>query len=69
MQNFELSAFFSKLAIKIHKYDEIAKAAMIDKNALIKKLNEMQEKIKELEGGKKSKPKKKTVKKKSKKKK
>ena len=55
MQNFELSSTLSTLAIKIHKYDEIAKSALIERNILTKRLEEMQAKINELEGGKKSK--------------
>jgi len=69
IQNFELSSLFSKLAIKIHKYDEIAKAALINQNILTKRLEEMQEKINGLEKGKGKKTEKKVSKKKDSKKK
>ena len=55
LQNFELSSALSTLAIKIHKYDEIAKAALMERSILTKRLEEMQAKINELEGGKKGK--------------
>ena len=67
IQNFELSGMLSKLAIKLHKYDEIAKASIMDRNALMKRMEEMQAKINELELGKKPAKKKPAAKKKSKK--
>lgn len=57
LQNFELSGTLSNLAIKLHKYDEIAKSALIERDILMKRLNEMQEKINELEKSGKSKKK------------
>ena len=65
MQNFELSSVLSKLTVKIHKYDEIAKASLIERSILTKRLEEMQAKINELEKGK---NKKKTAKEKTEKK-
>jgi hypothetical protein len=64
-KNFDLSSLLSNLTIKIHKYDEIAKASIIDRNMLTKKLAEMEEKIKELEDGKEKKSSKKTASKKA----
>ena len=68
-KNFDLSALLSSLAIKIHKYDEIAKVSIMDRNALVKQLEEMKAKIEELEKGKDNKKsaKKKVSKKKAKK--
>ena len=51
-KNFELSSLLSSLAIKIHKYDELAKVSIMDRNALVKQLEEMKAKIEELEKGK-----------------
>ena len=51
IENFNLSSLLSNLTIKIHKYDEIAKASIIDRNILTKRLEEMQAKINELEKG------------------
>jgi len=53
MQNFDLSSLFSKIAVKLHRYDEIAKAALMERNVLMKRIEEMQAKINELEKGKK----------------
>jgi hypothetical protein len=52
-KNFELSSVLSSLVMKIHKYDEVAKAVLIHENIFKKKMAEMQAKIDELE---KSKP-------------
>jgi len=49
-KNFDLSSVVSNLAIKIHRYDEMAKAITIERNTLIKRLQEAQEKINNLEG-------------------
>lgn len=73
-KNYDLSSVVSNLCVKIHKYDEIAKISIMEKNALIGQLNQAQEKIDNLEKGikgeeeKKTKPKKKKDKKKSSKK-
>ncbi|MBD3252142.1 hypothetical protein GF386_00230 [Candidatus Pacearchaeota archaeon] len=42
--NFDLTAILSDLAIKIHKYDEIAKALTLQRNQLINKINQMTDK-------------------------
>jgi hypothetical protein len=68
-QNFNLSSLLSNLTIKIHKYDEIAKATLIKNNILTKQLEELQAKIKKLEKGKGKKSEKKVSKKKTSKKK
>jgi len=49
MKNFDLSSIISNLSIKLHKYDEIAKTITIEKSILIRRLQEMQEKINNLE--------------------
>ncbi len=70
-KNFDLSSVVSNLCVKIHKYDEISKISIMEKNALISRLNQAQEKIDNLEKGIKTgeKKRKKPVKKKTKKKK
>lgn len=74
-KNFDLSSVVSNLCVKIHKYDEISKISLMEKNSLIAQLNQAQERINNLEkgikGGKKkvSKVRKKSSKKKTKKKK
>lgn len=74
-KNFDLSSVVSNLCVKIHKYDELAKISLMEKNSLIGQLKQAQEKINNLEkgikGGKKKKGKggKKSSKKKIKKKK
>jgi len=65
IKNFDLSGVVSNLSIKLHKYDEVAKTITIERGILMKRLQEMQEKINNLEGNiKKEKPKKKPAKKK-----
>jgi hypothetical protein len=49
LKNFDLSGVVSNLSIKLHKYDEIAKALTIERSTLLRKLQEMQEKINNLE--------------------
>ena len=71
-KNFDLSSVVSNLAVKIHRYDEIAKAVIMERNTLIKRNEELQGKINELVEGKMvsvKKPVEKKVKKKSGKKK
>ncbi len=70
-KNFDLSSVVSNLCVKIHKYDEISKISIMEKNALISRLNQAQEKIDNLEKGIKTgeKKRKKPMKKKTKKKK
>jgi hypothetical protein len=50
LKNFDLSGVISNLSIKLHRYDEIAKAVTMEKNILITRLQEMQERINNLEG-------------------
>ena len=50
LKNFDLSGIISNLSIKLHKYDEIAKTITMERNILVKRLQEMQEKINNLEG-------------------
>jgi hypothetical protein len=40
-KNFEMSGLLSDLTVKMHRYDEIAKALMIERNMLIGKLKEL----------------------------
>jgi len=49
IRNFDLSTILSDLVLKLHRYDEIAKSITIERNMLINKLKEMQEKINNLE--------------------
>jgi len=44
-KNFDLSSMLSALTVKLHRYDEIAKISIIEKNMLTKKLKEMEEKV------------------------
>lgn len=39
LKNFDLSAILSDLAIKIHKYDEVAKVLMMERDNFARKLN------------------------------
>ena len=48
-KNFELSSLLSELTVKIHKYDEIAKAIMIERDGLLKRLKEAEERCRELD--------------------
>lgn len=50
IKNFDLSAILANLSMKLHKYDEIAKTITMERNILVKRLQEMQEKINNLEG-------------------
>jgi hypothetical protein len=69
LKNFELSEVVSNLSIKLHKYDEIAKTITMERSILIKKMQEMQEKINNFEKNVKSPGKKESGKKKVSKKK
>ncbi len=57
-KNFDISSMLSELTVKLHKYDEIAKGLVIERNTLMKKLQEAEEKINgfesEIKGGKKT---------------
>lgn len=48
-KNFELSSLLTELTIKIHKYDEIAKAILIERNTILNKLKDAEERCRELE--------------------
>jgi len=48
-KNFELSSLLNELTIKIHKYDEVAKVLVIDRNNIFNKLQETEQRIRELE--------------------
>jgi len=50
LKNFDLSAVLGELALKIHRYDDIAKAVMIERDKMIKTMKKMEDKIKELGG-------------------
>ncbi len=50
LKNFDLNSVLSELAIKLHKYDEIAKALLLEKNQLINFIKETNKKIEELGG-------------------
>jgi hypothetical protein len=39
LKNFDLSAIMSELAIKLHKYDEVAKVLMMERDNFARKLN------------------------------
>lgn len=47
--NFELSSMLTDLAVKIHKYDEIAKVLMIERKNFLDKLRDSENRIRELE--------------------
>ena len=68
LKNFDLSAVASNLSIKLHKYDEVAKTITMERSILIKRCQEMQEKINNLESSVKKPKAKKAGKKKSSKK-
>ncbi len=50
-KNFDLSSVVSNLCVKIHKYDELAKVSLMEKNILIQRLKEAEEKIESFEKG------------------
>ena len=50
IKSFDLSASLSELAIKLHKYDEVAKGMQMEKVQIINIMKEMDEKIRELGG-------------------
>ena len=50
-KNFDLSSVVSNLCVKIHRYDELAKISLMEKNSLIGQLKQAQEKIDNLEKG------------------
>jgi len=42
LNNFDLSGVLSELTIKLHKYDEVAKAVTMERNNLAMRLNEIE---------------------------
>ncbi|MFA5173700.1 MAG: hypothetical protein WC438_00800 [Candidatus Pacearchaeota archaeon] len=65
IKNSDISNLCSDLVMKLHKYDEIAKGIMIERNIMNKKFKEMEDKLKNFESEvKEDKPEKKTKKKK-----
>ena len=50
LKNFDLSSLVSDLTIKLHKYDEITKTLMLEKNQFIHLIEEMDKEIKRLGG-------------------
>lgn len=50
LKNFDLSNVLGELSLKLHKYDEIAKALLLEKNQMINFIKEMNKKIEELGG-------------------
>ncbi len=50
LNNAELSGLMSELTVKMHKYDEITKVLMLEKDYLIKKLKEAEDKVSNFEG-------------------
>lgn len=50
LNNFDLSFVLSDLSVKLHKYDEIAKISLLERNNLLNRIKELEQKIKELEG-------------------
>jgi hypothetical protein len=49
LNNAELSGLMSELTVKMHKYDEITKVLMLEKDYLIKKLKEAEDKVSNFE--------------------
>ncbi|MAG02007.1 hypothetical protein CMI42_01610 [Candidatus Pacearchaeota archaeon] len=50
LKNFDLTAVLSDLAVKLHKYDEIAKGMAMEKSQMLNIMREMNNKIVELGG-------------------
>jgi hypothetical protein len=50
LNNFDLSFVLSDLSVKMHKYDEIAKISLLERNNLLNKIRELEQKVRELEG-------------------
>ncbi|MAG61403.1 hypothetical protein CMI43_01120 [Candidatus Pacearchaeota archaeon] len=50
LNNTELSGLMSELTVKMHKYDEVTKVLMLEKDYLIKKLKEAEDKVSNFEG-------------------
>lgn len=48
LKNFDFNAFLNELITQLHKYDEIAKIALVERNIMIKQLKFLNEKLKEV---------------------
>lgn len=53
LKNFDATQLLTELTIKLHKFDEVAKVLHFDREKLIKKIKELESRIKELEKDKK----------------
>ena len=49
IKNFDLSGLMTELTIRMHKYDEITKVLMLERNQLLRRLNENDKIIRESE--------------------
>lgn len=47
IKNFDLSSLMTELTLKLHKYDEIAKVLILERNNLLRRLNEHEKMIRE----------------------
>ncbi|MDD5193648.1 MAG: hypothetical protein PHF67_03610 [Candidatus Nanoarchaeia archaeon] len=65
LNNFDLSFVLSDLSVKLHKYDEIAKISLLERNKLLGIIKELEQKVQDLDSGN-NKDKKEKVKKKKK---
>jgi len=61
-KNFDISSVLSQLTVKIHRYDELAKIMLIQKQNMTNEINDLQNKLKNFESEKKSSNKDKTKK-------
>jgi hypothetical protein len=52
IKNFDLSSLMTELTLKMHKYDEIAKVLILERNNLLKRLNENDKMVREIVDGK-----------------
>lgn len=50
IKNFDLSGIVSDLAVKLHRYDEVTKSLLMEKNKLVNVIGEMNKIIKDLGG-------------------
>ena len=55
LKNFDATQLLTELTIKLHKFDEVAKVLHFDREKLVKRIKELEAKIKELEKDKKDK--------------
>ncbi|MBS3075940.1 hypothetical protein J4429_05805 [Candidatus Pacearchaeota archaeon] len=49
LNNFDLSFVLSDLSVKLHKYDEIAKISLLERNKLLGIIKELEQKVRDLE--------------------